>query len=526
MAVRRDSSDGQWSPDEKPTVVTDHLEHSLQAGLSPEDAAFIHEFPQGDHKKAFRKVDFRLMPMLMALYLIANLDRANLGNAKIEGLEKDLNMKGTDYNIANMMFFIPYILLEVPSNAILIRFTKPSQWICLIVTAWGIVMTCCGFVQNWGGLVGCRVLLGVFEAGFFPGAVFLLSQWYPPYMTQFRMSLLYCAAAMSGAFSGLLAAAIAKMSGVGGYNGWRWIFILEGILTIALGISAYFILPDSPSHSKRWLADPEVRYLNLLHRKFRGTRRHEDGSRPTDEEEAALNKSQKWKILFSVLTDWQIYLQAMIFMSSSVPTYALKFTLPQIMVNMGFTSTQAQLLSAPPYIAGAISAVVSSTFADRVKWRLPFIVGPQLSLMTAYTVLFSFSAEIASHVALCFTFVHLATISVYPIIPGGNTWTVNNLSGQAKRAMGVAYMIALGNCGGIIGSFIFIEGESPRYQTGWGTSLGFITAGVCCACTLEVIYKWINARRDRVTEVEVREKYSEAELDRLGDRSPLFRYTL
>ncbi|KAL4876152.1 major facilitator superfamily domain-containing protein [Aspergillus karnatakaensis] len=523
--ARRDSS-SQGSPsDEKPTIDTNHLEHSLQAGLSPEDATFLHEFPEGAHKKVFRKVDFRLMPMLMGLYLIANLDRANLGNAKIEGLEADLNMKGTDYNIANMMFFVPYILFEVPSNAILIKFKKPSQWISLIVTAWGIVMTCCGFVQNWGGLVGCRVLLGVFEAGFFPGAVFILSQWYPPYMTQLRMSLLYCAAAMSGAFSGLLAAAIAKMSGVGGYNGWRWIFILEGILTIALGVSAYFILPDSPTHSSRWLTTPETRYLNLLHRKYRGVRRTEE-STPNAEQEPTIPKNQKWKILLSVLTDWQIYLQALIFMSSSVPTYALKFTLPQIMVNMGFTSTQAQLLSAPPYIAGAISAVVSSTFADRVTWRLPFIVGPQLSLMTAYAVLFSYSANIASHVALCFTFVHVATISVYPIIPGGNTWTVNNLAGSAKRAMGVAYMIALGNCGGIIGSFIFVAEESPRYQTGWGTSLGFVVGGACAAGVLEVVYTWINKRRDRVSEEDVRERFSEAELEGLGDRSPLFRYTL
>ncbi|KAL4866026.1 hypothetical protein BDV12DRAFT_199576 [Aspergillus spectabilis] len=501
MAERRDSSRGQGPPsDEKPhTLETNHLEHFLQAGLSHDDAAFLHEFPPAAHKKAFRKVDWRLMPMLMALYLIANLDRANLGNAKIEGLEADLNMKGTDYNIANMMFFVPYILLEVPSNAILIKFTKPSQWISLIVTGWGIVMTCCGLVQSWGGLVGCRVLLGVFEAGFFPGAVFLLSQWYPPYMTQLRMSLLYCAAAMSGAFSGLLAAAIAKMSGVGGYKA-------------GAGSSCSRASSPSPSESQPTLfyptrppipsAELEVRYLNLLHEKFRDTRRHEEDLQRSpeqdDEEEAedAMNKTQKWKILVSVLTDWQIYLQAMIFMSSS------------IMVNMGFSSTQAQLLSAPPYIAGAISAVVSSTFADRVTWRLPFIVGPQLSLMTAYAVLFSFSADIASHVALCFTFVHVATTSVYPIIPGGNTWTVNNLAGQAKRAMGVTYMIALGNCGGIIGSFIFIEDESPRYQTGWGVSLGFVSAGICAASTLEVSISGSTRRETN------------------GDRSPLFHYAL
>lgn len=343
-------------------------------------------------------------------------------------------------------------------------------------------------------------------------------------MTQVRMAMLYCAAAMSGAFSGLLAAGFAKMSGLAGYSGWRWIFIIEGIMTVLLGLAAFFILPDSPSHSGRWLSVDEINYLNGLYRKYRAS--HSQPDTPPEERENPVPKTRKWKVLRSVLTDWQIYLQALIFMSSSVPTYALKFTLPQIMVNMGFKSTQAQLLSAPPYVAGAISAVAVANFADRFSWRVPFIVGPQLCLMTAYAVLFSFSANIADNVALCYTFVHVATISVYPIVPGANTWTLNNLAGNTKRAMGIALMIAVGNCGGIIGSLIFLGSESPRYQTGWGTSLGFICAGIASASTLEVVYIVINKRRDKVSREEVEVMFSAERLEEMGDRSPLFRYSL
>lgn len=362
------------------------------------------------------------------------------------------------------------------------------------------------------------------RAGFFPAAVYLLSQWYPPHMTQVRMAMLYCAAAMSGAFSGLLAAGFAKMSGLAGYSGWRWIFIIEGIMTVLLGLSAFVILPDSPSHSGRWLSPDEINYLNGLYRKYRVS--HSQPETPPEEREVPISKKGKWKVLRSVLLDWQIYLQALIFMSSSVPTYALKFTLPQIMVNMGFKSTQAQLLSAPPYAAGAISAVAVANFADRCRWRVPFIVGPQLGLMTAYAVLFSFSADIADNVALCYTFVHVATISVYLIVPGANTWTLNNLAGSTKRAMGIALMIAVGNCGGIIGSLIFLQSESPRYQTGWGTSLGFICAGIASASTLEAVYTMINKKRERVSREEVEAMFSPEKLDDMGDRSPLFRYSL
>lgn len=294
---------------------------------------------------------------------------------------------------------------------------------------------------------------------------------------------------------------------------------------MALGVCSFWLLPDSPTQSGKWLVEPEVKYLNLLYRKYRGIRREDQISSELPEVKA-FNKKQKIKVLFSVLTDWQIYLQSLIFMASSVPTYALKFTLPQIMVNMGFSSTNAQLLSAPPYVAGAISAVIVATFADRVRWRLPFIVGPLLGLLCAYAILFSFSAKISQHVALCYTFVHVATISVYPVIPGGNTWTVNNLAGPDKRAMGIAFMIGLGNCGGIIGSFIFLGDESPRYPTGWGTCLGFIVGGILSASTLEMGYKFLNKRRDAVSEEEVRAKFTTQELLLMGDRSPLFRYTL
>ena len=313
------------------------------------------------------------------------------------------------------------------------------------------------------------------------------------------------------------------MSGLAGYNGWRWIFIIEGILTVVLGVVAYFFLPNSPAQSSRWLSQHEIGYLQHLYQKYRSNSAQQSA---VSHEEPQAKRARDWKILFSVLTDWQLYLQAFIFMSSSVPTYALKFTLPQIMVNMGFKSSHAQLLSAPPYVAGAISALVVANFADRSSWRVPFIVGPQLALMTAYAVLFSFSAQISTHVALCYTFVHFATISVYPIVPGGNTWTLNNLAGPAKRAVGVAFMIAVGNCGGIIGSLIFIQKESPRYQTGWGTSLGFICAGIAAATTLEVVYMLINKKRDKLSQEEIEATFSAAQLEEMGDRSPLFRYSL
>jgi MFS family permease len=167
-------------------------------------------------------------------------------------------MTGNDYNIALFMFFIPYILFEVPSN-ILLKKMRPSVWLSSIMFGWGVITICQGVTQSFAGLVICRVLIGVFEAGFFPGCIYLISMYYKRYELQLRVNLFFSASIIAGAFSGLLAYAIANMSRIAGYNGWRWIFILEGIFTVIVAASSFFIIPDWPA-TARFLT-PEERAL-------------------------------------------------------------------------------------------------------------------------------------------------------------------------------------------------------------------------------------------------------------------------
>ncbi|KAF1849091.1 MFS general substrate transporter [Cucurbitaria berberidis CBS 394.84] len=520
--MERSSIFEETGPEKVPWASSpEYLHVSMKAGLNQEDAQFLHEISKDEQNKIFHKVDWRLCPMLAVLYLISHLDRANIGNAKIEGLEKTLNMTGTDYNVALMVFFIPYVLCEIPSNMLLSRFSKPSVYMGVLILCWGIVMTCMGVVQSFGGLCVTRFLLGFFEAGFFPGAIYLVGQWYPPERTQFRMALFYCASAASGAFSGLLAAGIAKMNGVGNYEGWRWIFIIEGIATVFMGVAVFWLLPDSPEHAAgRWLTHDEARFLRLNHIVTRGMATKKKVN-PDGKKERV-----KWSLFGQVAKDWQIYLQAMIFASNAVPNYGLKFTMPQILKNMGFTSTNAQLMTAPPYACGAISALLSALLADRYTWRMPFIAGAQALLIIAYAILFAKAEAIKDNVALCYFAVHVACVGIYPILPGCNAWTINNLAGPEKRAVGIATMICIGNLGGIVGSFIYQERESPRYPTGFGTSLSFAAAGMLCAFTLEYLFWKINSKNAEKTEDEWRAIYTEGQLEKMGDRSPLFKYHL
>ena len=356
----------------------------------------------------------------------------------------------------------------------------------------------------------------VHRSGFFPGAVFIISRWYLSNETQVRIALFYSASALAGAFSGLLAFAIAKLDGVAGLEGWRWIFILEGIVSVLAGVLTFWCLVDTPALSGKWLTPEEIRYLELRQYAVQGN------SMQVREAE----KSRKWEIARSVLLDWQLYLQALVYWSNTVPNYGMKFTMPQIIKNMGYSSSNAQLLTIPPYVVGALSAYISGVLSDKFKWRMPFIVSAQMLVLISFAILFAKADKIESNIAACYFAIFLASVGFYPINPGGNAWTLGNLAGPTKRAQGIAYMICLGNVGGIIGSYIYIEDEKPKYPTGFGASLAFSGLGICSCLLLEFLFWKINRSRSAMSEEEIRAKYSEEELERMGDRSPLFRYTL
>lgn len=197
-------------------------------------------------------------------------------------------------------------------------------------------------------------------SGFFPGAVYLITRWYANKELQLRIAFFYCASALSGAVSGLLAFAIAKMDGLGNLPGWAWIFVLEGAVTVLIGFVTYFYMPDSPELSGKWLSQEEIKYL-LLQRTVK------EGGKVNAHGEVA--EKFKWGLLRELVTDYKIYLQAFILFTASVCAYGLKFTMPSITKSMGYTSSQAQLLTIPPYVAGAASALIMSYFSDKSGWR-------------------------------------------------------------------------------------------------------------------------------------------------------------
>jgi MFS family permease len=217
-------------------------------------------------------------------------------------------------------------------------------------------------------------------------------------------------------------------------------------VTIIVGVACFFVMPDTPMLSGRWLNENERRYLvlqNVIKNAGRGT--SDDGEKAD---------KFKWSYLKDLLTDYKVYLQAWILFTASVCAYGLKFTMPSITKSMGYTSSQAQLMTIPPYVAGAISAIALSKLSDKFQWRAPFIFGQMAIVTLGFAILLALAPNIKHQIPACYIGVVLVCIGQYPTNPAGSAWISSNLAGESKRAMGIALNIALGNCGGIVGSYI------------------------------------------------------------------------
>ncbi|OQV05003.1 hypothetical protein CLAIMM_09807 [Cladophialophora immunda] len=493
-------------------VIDVQKEQTLHAEVVEKDLAALEanaDIDPAELKKVLRRVDFRVLPVLTFIYLMSYLDRGNIGNTRVAGLTSTLGLTDQQYNMCLTIFFFPYALFEVPSNIVL-KILKPIVWLPIIVITWGTVMTLMGIVQNYAGLLAARFFLGLAEAGTFPAATYILTSWYCRYELQTRLAVFYTAASFAGAFSGLLAFAIEKMEGIAGLEGWRWIFIIEGMLTVALGITLPFILCSSPEKAG-FLSEGEKAFL--IQRLS------------TDSKIAAKDRDVfKWKYLKQALTDWKIYLSVLVFWGNTIPGYGFVFSLPAAIKGLGYSAAEAQLLTIPIYMLAVIVVLISSWYGDKWKTRSSVILYPFKLCAVAFIILMTLPKE--KWPGARYGMLFLVAAGFYPSLCGVIAWNANNLAGNWKRNIGMALQLTVGNLGGAIGSNIYLARESPHYWTGYSISLAVLLTAIVSGWILRFSLQRINHQREKMTPEEIHSKYTEEQLQEMGDRSPLFRYTL
>ncbi|WWD00945.1 hypothetical protein V866_007883 [Kwoniella sp. B9012] len=413
-------------------------------------------------KRIVRKIDRHIMPWVIVAYLLNYLDRTNLGNARTlnndkpgESLVEVLNLSGDRYNLVVAIFFVPYVIFEFPSNIALKYFT-PSKWIARIMVTWGIVTICTAAISNYAGLMVCRVFLGICEAGFFPGVMMYLCFWYTPSERGTRMAIFSASIAVAGAFGGLIATGVSFMSGKASLYGWQWLFVLEGIPAVIVGVLIYFFLPDYPE-TARFLTEEERLFASERMGPFapKGTDKHFDKAD-----------------FLATIKSWHFWIFSLHYFLMTNSLNAFGYFAPTIISAMGFKGYKAQLLTVPPNAFAFFVIIGNSWWSDRRKERPRHVIGALILVAIGYILLATVKGVGGRYVGTCL--IACTNAAVIPFV----AYRTATVAGATSTAIATGAMIAIANCAGIVAPYLFRSKDSPHYYPGLWTLFAMLGTAV------------------------------------------------
>ncbi|RDX42183.1 MFS general substrate transporter [Lentinus brumalis] len=483
-------------------------EYDAQIGGCVELAGSSQEGPSAN---LWTKIDVAVLPVVTVLFFLSSLDKGNISNAAVAGLLEELNMTPYQYSVALTVTLVPYTIIEFATN-LLMKVVGPRLMLPTLAILWGFTCTMQGFVRSYSGLLACRFFLGMVEGGLLPGISLYLASFYPRRKLQLRTSIMFSAVSIASAFSGLLAAAIVKMDGIGNKPGWAWLFILEGLFTILYGGVAYYLLPNTPL-SLPFLTNADKAHIART--------LHEEGIMLVDEPGDAF----KWAEISRTFRRPHVLLIGLAGFLNGASVSGLGYFLPIILTGLGYEGTQAQLMSVPPFAVAAVLAIIASFFSDRYGQR-GFTMVVFGALATA-----GFAIFLASYVdRVRYGSLFLLVPGCFGIGPPLGTWVANNSAPFPRRATALAFVNSMTNVGAILVTWLFgTLSPAPRYTSATITLLVFQIVTVLCAVGN---YVWLSAENKRKETLrnesglaEAPEKGSEAVIA-AGDDSIWYQFVL
>lgn len=458
-------------------------------------------------RAVLRKVDYRIVPMICWVYLMNMMDRVNIGNARLFGLERDLNLTGNQFQLAVSMLFVTYCLFEAPSNMI-IKKMQPARYLAGLTIAWGLTATFSAFVTNLGSLLACRLLLGLFESGFFPGVVLYLSMFYGRRSLALRIAYFYSTAAISGLCGGLVAYGIGHMDGAAGWSAWRWIILINGAPTIITGLVIPFVLPNSPETAK-FLSGKDRQVLVNVHEAQLGRARN--------------LRHMEWPDVKDGMKDWTTWAYCFALFPLLTMLYSFVVFLPTIINEMGagWSPTIVQAMTVPVYGFGAIVYLICARLSDLTQRRGYFIIGSIISSMVGYGMLLSNSGTATSYAGTFFVAVGIFTGAGISF-----AWVPTNNPRYGKRAFSTGMHLTIGNSSGVASPFLFSQSFAPAFTTSYAASIGLLGVSLILNIILHLHFKRQNKLRDEGKQDYRMEGLTDVEIEALGEKSPRFRFAI
>lgn len=426
-----------------------------------------------------RSIDWHLMPYLWLLYMFCVVDRVNIGLARVinyiddQGqMERDLGMSADQYNWAVSIFYVGYILFEVPSN-LLLHYFSPRIWISRIAITWGICASCMAAVKNVAGMYTARMFLGLFEAGLVPGISYYLSTWYRKEELGFRMGLFFSAASFASALGGLLAFSISHLDGKCNLAGWRWIYLLEGLPSIVLGILGYWMLPNNPSEAKFLNDQDKIECIERL---------------LFDDDSEEYDSSKPEPPISYLLTDLTLWGCMICFLGLVGPGAGLSVFLATILKEGGLTGFQAQLYTCPPTILAGVSTIATCLSSDKFNdqfWHLITWISVSLSCM--------FSMNFVSQFYVKYIFLTIAMSGMASSMPLLLVWASDKFLTKKHKLIAMALIVSFGNIGGALSGHIYRQDDAPNYMRGH-----FIVSGCLLLSLIGFLMTTFNHMKKRI----------------------------
>lgn len=432
------------------------------------------DYSPDEEKKLVRKIDLFLLPTIWLMYLLSYMDRTNIGNAKIAGMMEDLSLTSNEYSVALVVFFVSYVVFEVPSNLVLSR-TRPSRFLPIIMFLWGGITCCMAVIHNYHQLVALRFVVGIFEAGFAPGILLILSSWYKKNEQSKRFGIYISAAVLSGAFGGILAGAITEgLDGAHGIAGWRWLFIVEGAATCGWALISSCLLLDFPDTTKKFSSRERHIAVHRLAADNVTTQTAEDEQ--LGSAQALLQSIRNWRT-------WLMVVGYMVIVGSST----LSYFYPTLVAGLGYTSHMAQYMVVPIYAVAFLFVGLSAHLLDKHPHHRGLAIASWLALATAtsvaVTILTNFTTR---YVLLIFMASGLWSSNALALSYASSTF---GRQPPRTRAVSLALVNALGNLAQIYGAYLFPSADGPRYVMGFAVISAMCVVGVCVYVGAHVVVR-------------------------------------
>ncbi|KAI2784178.1 MFS general substrate transporter [Daldinia loculata] len=425
-------------------------------------------------KRLTKKVDLHLLPMLMLMYMLNFLDRSNLSQARLGTLEDDLGMTGTDFNLATSILFVGYILMQLPSNLLITR-VSPSVYLGVAMTIWGAISAAQAATRTFASLVICRFFLGFAEAPFFPGAIFLMSSWYTRPELALRIAWFYCGHSVANAFGGLLGAGVlGNLNGAHGVAGWRWLFIIEGSITVFSAICSAFILPNYPATTK-WLSPEERAYAQWRLVKDAG------------EVDVADASSIKEGVMLA-LRDPRLYLFTLL-QHASLLSQTFQYFFPTILQTLGYGNIETLLLTVPVWVVCFLVSLVVTYTSGRFADRSIHIICLMLISVAGNIIVVATLNNAVRFFALFL--LPMGAVPAYQILLA---WVANSFPRPlVKRSVCISFANMIGNSANIYGTYMYPSVDGPRYLAGGSAT----AADALLVAVLAIVARLVLQRQNR-----------------------------